>query len=656
MADQSATYAIQLEGNLTGEAEKAAEALQKLESQLADDTKELAAMQKALKSLQMSTAPSASAVDALTTRIGATKERIASATGSLVALGGPLRKIAAPVQAATDKLKKMGTEAKAVPAPVAALATKLKEIASKASQMPGPIGSVVSKLISMRELLAGGAMVAGAVALAAGLTAIAYAAVKAAKSIYEYGVSAADAARSELLQLEGLTKMRFLFQRTAGNAVEMQNAIDEIAARTPTARGELVKYTDELYRMGLRGTALTKTLEGVSLKHATQGAAAAHAFAGWAAGVNLAGGSVDKLVDRVKGRLGGIAQQQMKSLTVQTEKQKEAQDMLFTGVQMEKYLDAWKEVTDLMSQVTESGKALKFLMTTLLQPFIDSSTKGAGIVKRFFQVLIIGALEVTIVVLKLRKWFRETFGDKSQFKGLWEGEEASKRMKVALGGLLGVLGLLTAALVVFAVKMSLVVIPVLWALVAPFLPFILAAVAVGAAIATLIVYWDELVKAFEDLDLFQAGVDLIKGLIKGLLSMSPLGPVVAIAGSIIDAFKGEIESSSPSKVFMRIGATIPEGVAVGVDANASEAQNATANMLDGAAPKLGALGTPEDSAPPGRGRGNRPGAGAPVSIGEIHVHTTSDKPQQMALDFRRELERVLAGFAAELGAPEPEPA
>jgi Skp family chaperone for outer membrane proteins len=632
MADQTVTYQVNAEGNLTGEAKKAAEALATLEQELSDSTKELAAMQKALKNLEKATSPNKDQTAALTTKINASKEAIAKMQSEHLKLGGTFRKTGAAT-------KNTGQG--------------FKELAAKASAMPGPIGSLVSKLISLKDLLGKGAMAAGAAALAAGLTAVAYAAVKAAKSIYDYGISAADAARSELLQLEGLTKMRFLFQRTAGNATEMQNAIDDIAAKTPTARGELVKYTDELYRMGLRGTALTKTLEGVSIKHAAQGAAAAHAFGSWAAGVNMAGGSVDKLVGRVKGQLGGIAQQQMKSLTVQTEKQKEAFDMLFTGVKMEKYLDAWKEVKDLMSQTTESGKALKFLMTTVLQPLIDSSASGAGIVKRFFQVLIIGALEVTIAVLKVRRWFRETFGDKSQFKGLWEGEGASKALKVALGGLIGVVVALTGVMTYMALQIGMFVIPILWGLAAPFLPFILAAAAVGIAVATLIVYWDELVQAFEDLDWIQAGADIVTGLLKGLIP----GPIVdgmrELAGTAIDAFKKAIGSASPAKAFIQVGTTIPEGVAEGVDAGAPAAQAATANMLDGAAPRLGPHAAPADSAPrSSAANGGKPG-GAPVTIGEIHVHATSDKPEQMAIDFRRELERVLAGFASELGAPEP---
>lgn len=632
MADQTATYQVNVEGNLSGEAAKATAALKQLEQQLEADTKELAAMQKAMRNLQSGTVVNVEQYRKLNAQIAASKERISTAQSKFLDLGGVFRKTGAAGQ---------GT------------GQKFKELAQKAAAMPGPIGSLVSKFLALKQMLGNGAMIAGAVALAAGLTAVAYAAAKAAKSIYDYGVSAADAARSELLQLEGLTKMRFLFQRTAGNATEMQNAIDEIAAKTPTARGELVKYTDELYRMGLRGSALTKTLEAVSIKHAAQGAAAAQAFGSWAAGVNMAGGSVDKLVGRVKGQLGGIAQQQMKSLTVQTEKQKEAQDMLFTGVKMEAYLDAWKEVHDLMSQATESGKALKFLMTTLLQPFIDSSTKGAGIVKRFFQVMIIGALEVTIAVLKLRKWFRETFGDKSQFKGLWEGEEASKRLEVAMYGLLGVAVALTAILVALAVKIALFVIPVLWGLVAPFLPFIAAAVAVGLAIGTLITYWDELGQAFEDLDWAQLGLDIMDALI---LAMNPIvlgGHMIKLAGSMLTAFRKAIGAASPAKAFIKVGATIPQGVAEGVNQGAPEAEQATAGMLDGAVPRLGPHAAPADSAPPGAAKGGRLGGGAPVSIGEIHVHATTDKPQQMALDFRRELERVLAGFAAELGAPEP---
>jgi hypothetical protein len=253
--------------------------------------------------------------------------------------------------------------------------------------------------------------------------------------------------------------------------------------------------------------------------------------------------------------------------------------------------------------------------------------------------------------LKVRKWLRETFGDNEFVKWVKDSEGASKAFKIIGGGLIGMFVAIGAAAVVLAFQVGMFLLPVLWGLAAPFIPFIAAAVGVGAAITSLVVYWDELVQAIKDVDLGQLIMDAI------LLALDPFGvgrAMVNLAGTMIDSFKKAIGAHSPAKAFIKVGATIPEGVAEGVHAGAPEAQEATADMVDASAPKLGRVGAGGGSAPPAAGAAaGRLGGGAPITIGEIHIHATSDKPQALAMDFRRELERVLAGFASELGAPEP---
>jgi hypothetical protein len=383
VADQTSSWALKLEDQVSGSAETAAQALENLEKQISADTKQLAAMQKAMRNLQGGSSVNIEQFRKLKAGVDAQKQSIAKAQQQYLSLGGSF-----------NTARKSGS----------GFAERLAALQKQTSSLPGPLGNAVGQLSKLRTVLGGGVIATGILAIAAALAALVVATGAAVRSLYNYGVAQADARRSELLRLDGLTKMRFMYARTAGNAKEMQEAIDRVAASTPTSRAELVKYTDQLYRMGLRGKALEKTLEGVSIKASTQGDAAATAFAGWAAGSNLAGRGVDKLVDKVKSRLGGIAQKQMSSLTVQAEKQKEAFDALFTGLDIEGWLSAWKGVRDLLSQATASGRALKFMLQGILRPLIDGSTQGASIVKRFFQGIIIAALQVTIAILTIRKW------------------------------------------------------------------------------------------------------------------------------------------------------------------------------------------------------------------------------------------------------------
>jgi hypothetical protein len=48
--------------------------------------------------------------------------------------------------------------------------------------------------------------------------------------------------------------------------------------------------------------------------------------------------------------------------------------------------------------------------------------------------------------------------------------------------------------------------------------------------------------------------------------------------------------------------------------------------------------------------GSASGSGATITIGEIVIHTNSDKPRELATAFRRELESVLEGVALQMGA------
>jgi hypothetical protein len=116
-----------------------------------------------------------------------------------------------------------------------------------------------------------------------------------------------------------------------------------------------------------------------------------------------------------------------------------------------------------------------------------------------------------------------------------------------------------------------------------------------------------------------------------------------LGGIAVKAFKTVLGIASPSKVFAELGATIPEGVAKGVTTAAPTAQAAVDGMI---APRVQPV-APEAQAAAGAAPAT--GGKAQVTIQELHVHTASDKPKDVAQALRRELETVLEGLALQLG-------
>jgi len=609
-AKQKATFELELEDDMSKSAESAAGALEKLRTQIDSDSRALADMQKAMRNLQGGTVVNVAQFRKLKEQIDLKKASIASAQGSFVSLGGTFGKT--------------GSSGRG-------LESRLAALSSQMSGMPGPIGGAVSSFSKLSALIGGGAMTLGIAAIVAGLAALVVGLGVATAALYKYGTAQAEAARDELLRLEGLTKMRMLFSQVPGNAKQMQSAIDQVSASSALGRDKIAKYSESLYRMGLRGQNLTDALGGVAIKASVQGDEAASAWSGWAASVALAGGSVKKLADRVRNDLGGIADKQLNSSAVQAEKLKESYGLLFADLGMEKFLAAWRSVNELMSQNTASGRALKQLVEHILQPLIDTSTTAAPIMKRFFQGIILGALNVEIAILDLRLWFKRTFGDVKLFAGIDTMNIGLKLGKATLYTVVGVLGLM-------AVSMGAMV-AAGYLMAKPFID--LGIVVFDFARAFLAYEWAEL------------GIAIIDGIVKPLKAgYAVIGEAVSeLADAALASFKSVLGITSPSKAFARAGVEIPRGVAAGVESAAPEAEAATKAMAP--TPKLApAAGTRAPApSPTGAAAGTR---AVTVSIGEVHVHASTNEPRAMALDFKRELESILQSVAAQLGAPEPE--
>ena len=83
-------------------------------------------------------------------------------------------------------------------------------------------------------------------------------------------------------------------------------------------------------------------------------------------------------------------------------------------------------------------------------------------------------------------------------------------------------------------------------------------------------------------DFYEVGKDLVDGFAEGITDQTwkAEARAAAMAEAAKDAAKAELDSNSPSKVFMRIGSDVVNGFALGISNNAKDAANASANMAD----------------------------------------------------------------------------
>jgi hypothetical protein len=351
------------------------------------------------------------------------------------------------------------------------------------------------------------------------------------------------------------------------------------------------------------------------MKTAVQGDAAAKEFIKAAVAADKAGQSVSGLANRVRADIGGEANALLSSSAVQAEKLRESYNALFNDLDDSRYAQVWREVNELLSQNTASGRALKQLTEHLLQPLIDASTAAAPVVKRFFQGLIIGALQVEIALLDLRIWFRETFGKVELFKGLDWLQIGLTAGKWAVYGLIAVLGLLVAVPAVMIAQ------------------FVLVADAFNELYQNVKTGWATLL----EVDWGQLGISIIDGIVKPLKAgYAIIGETIAGLGeSAIKSFKSALGIASPSKVFTELGVDITRGVTSGVEAGTPSTQRAVDDMV-----------TPPTAASGARAAGG----GVTITIGAINITASDSTPAAMASDFKRELEAVLQNIAYQLGA------
>lgn len=281
---------------------------------------------------------------------------------------------------------------------------------------------------------------------------------------------------------------------------------------------------------------------------------------------------------------------------------------LFGGLKIDKLLNGFEDLVDLFDETTVTGKAIKVVFDSLIQPLID------GIVA-FIPKMRTAFIQFEILVLKALIAIKPY------------GSEILKVAKV-----MGVLAAVVVGVLVAALAIGIGIAIVFWTLV----------IKLGQAMVwvtdTVMGLGKAIYDYFANTSLSQMGIDLITGLANGILGAGPavLSALGGVVGGAIDSAKKMLGIASPSKVFAEIGANTAEGMAVGVDGGTGDVQGSLESLV---AP-------PAASASASGGGGNSVGgvtiiingvAGAAEAIGEIEAALT----------------RILEGDVAQLGGAVP---
>lgn len=551
-----------------------------------------------------------------------------------------------------------------------------RKIADRQKQVSEGFSPLTSKLGIFGDMLKGTAstealVAAGMLGIAAAVAAVSAALVAGVAMFAKWALGAANAARS-------LGLMREAASGSAQNAANLGSQIDDLAAKVPTSKVALNEMANSMLKAGIGGGQLVDTLNAVAIASATLGNAAGAKLQSFVersrisqrfqlnpmelqgtglkfddvaqalaknlkvglkdARAALASGAV-KLTDgakalrtAVESKLGGIALRQMLDLNVMGEKLKETLDSMTDGIHLEPLLEGIKDVLSVFDGSTQSGAALKDMVTVLGNSLAQTAKDGAPLVKNVLRGMIIAGLDITIAFYKVRNSLRDTFGNNKLIKNVdWLN-----------------LALMTGKVIMYSVAAAVAVVGVaIAALASPFFDLAIAIDDVPKRGAKLIAW-------FNEIDWKATGLAIVDGLVNGLNDGTSrlINGVKSLAQSAKDTFKKALGIASPSKVFADFGRNTTEGFAIGVDQSSGMADDAVAAMVD--TPQL----------PAGSGKAAAAGGGTSITIAQgaiqITVHgggkdlTSESLAQKLSdADFIAKLIRGLQDFGAAAGAPVP---
>lgn len=489
-------------------------------------------------------------------------------------------------------------------------ASPMSQLAEAAQQLPGPLGGIVSKFQALKAL----GPAALAVAIVVGFVGIAAAIAAAIVKVAAFAIQSADAARSVGLIREAAAV-------GSASAADLERAMLKVEGKTSATREAVGDLVNEYSRLRLTIGGIESAASAITVATQAAGQAAGAAIKGlidrgvdtkrfWLGafdlkGTGLARGEVAaqlakqmkisigaaenalrdgrvKLEDGIKAldaavevRFGEVARRQMLALPVQLERAKRNLSNLFAGVKIEGFLEKLHDTLSLLDETTETGKAIRQVFSTALQPFVDMASDGMPIVEGLIYGVVFGVQTLVIWGLKAAIALKSAFGGSSLLKNV-DG------MKLAFYAGAGAVGLVLGAVTALAGAFVLLGI-VIGAALAPFI--LVAAQVVGLALtigASFTALASEISELFSNDLLTDSIEDMIDGAVKGVKDgASKLWEGFKdLAKGAVDAFKGALGIASPSKVFRAESKWIPVGAAKGIEDGKPRVTQALATLAE----------------------------------------------------------------------------
>ena len=429
-------------------------------------------------------------------------------------------------------------------------------------------------------------------------------------------MTCSDAARSQALLLGAATN-------SAAGVASLTSITTQLEGKTGLAKAQLDELGLSLARSGLQGKALESAFKALAVESSVMGDSGSSALQSIidrakqtkrltigmfdlkgtgldkmdvakalaqqmgisvqaamakinAGAVNGAAG-IDAISKAVQDKLGGTAAKQALGFGHQMTKLSDDLAGLFSGINLEGFLTGLQDVLKMFGQDQVEGRALKQLVTDLLQPFFDSAAKGMPTVREVFQQAIIWALKAEVAFLQLRLYLRDVFG-----ADVLAPANVLKATLIVIGVIVGVI----------ALAFTLLGIAIVAALAFAFAPLALFVAAVMYLPGVVSDVADRIGAFFSGIawpDWSSVGSFLVDGLIAGLDPSRLITAVVGLAGSATSALKNALGIHSPSTVWRGAGKYSGEGYAMGLEDSALRVGDATEGMVSipsdaGAAP------------------------------------------------------------------------
>jgi len=508
--------------------------------------------------------------------------------------------------------------------PIATLGQKVLMPAKAFLELRQNVGGTNATLITGGAFaVRAGAALAGAATMALQLAAGAVAATAAVAAL---AIGLADTARTATLASEAFGAIHPAVADVDFGAITAATNLSSDALRGLVVSLEDAQVTAADMPAALRAAALAEKALG-------QGGASK--FVQQIKDGSLA---VSEFASETQQKFGGIVQRQLLGLGDQAVALKRNLSGLFGGLDIEEALQGISKFVAMLSESHVVGRTIKFFFESMFQPLVDGLDEAYYAVEAFALGFLIGMTKVYIAVKPVIAAVAEFLGFDDPSLSL------SLESITDIGEML---------------------VPVFLAIAAAFAVVIAAGVAVGAALAAvpivvgaalqgIVSFITGAVDWIRSIDMGQVATDLWQGFIAGIVAFGPnvVGAITGVVGGAINAAKGLLGISSPSKVFTEIGVNTGEGFAGGVDDTATEAQTAMSAMVEPppvpVMPSAMASVAPAVSTPD---VATSESAGSSIDLsGVVFNFYGVEGAEQAEVRFSELLTRMLEGDVAQLGA------